>query len=402
MNPHNSSTSSSEPGNGVVGGTSGEMEAPAARPGGDLREALIVAAWTVLFLVAGDVAVNRLFPLPRDPRVAPKGRLQVYFNYGWSIEAKIRRAVGNTDETSSLLALAGWVDRAVEGSSPDPNVSSDDLLISCYGMSFSNDIATEMARLDSRIRLRLFGGPAAPPNHSYATYELDRGGRSRVVILGVLGSSVQGLVTNNGMTWRFEGPAPFTYPLYFPRAAGLEAEWPMVRTLDDLRLRLSDRSLWQEYVSQLRATDAFYNEFLFRHNISDHSTLFRMIRRSMAQSWQSSRLARIHGPSGFVPESPVVSSLQEIIAGFAASARREGKLPVALLIHDQGYRDHIYRALEPVLSRDRIPFLSTHTLCPDTDPRNFVPDGHFTEEAYKKISSSLLALIHHELGDHKG
>ncbi len=105
-------------------------------------------------------------------------------------------------------------------------------------MSFSNQILEPMTAIDSRIRLRLFGGPAAPVNHSYATYLLDRGGSSRVVILTVLGSSVQGLAANNNMTWMFEGPAPYTYPRYFARAGEMEAEWPMVRTLGDLRAQI--------------------------------------------------------------------------------------------------------------------------------------------------------------------
>ena len=267
-------------------------------------------------------------------------------------------------------------------------------------MSFSGDIANAMAELDPGIRLRLFGGPAAPPNHSYAAYELDRGGRSDVVVLGILGSCVQGLATNNAMTWRFEGPSPFTYPRYFAGASGgVEAEWPMVRTLEDFRSRLADPTRWQEYLSQIRATDAFYNEFLFRHDISDHSALVRMVRRAVAQRWQASRIAQIHGPSGFVADSPVIESLRAIVAAFAANARRDGKVPIALLIQDQSYRDHLYRALEPLLTRDKIPYLSTHTVASDTDVRNYVPGGHFTHEANLRIGRALLDVINLHLPD---
>ena len=95
MRPHSSSTSSSEPGagDGEVSGRSAEQ-----LRGDHLREALAVAAWTALFLAAGDIMVSRLFPLPSDPRVETKSPLRVYFNYGWSVEAKLRREVGPTDE----------------------------------------------------------------------------------------------------------------------------------------------------------------------------------------------------------------------------------------------------------------------------------------------------------------
>ncbi len=200
-----------------------------------------------------------------------------------------------------------------------PPASPDDLIVSCYGMSFSLRITTAMAKLDPTIYLRHFGGPAAPANHSYALYQADHDRPSRVVILAVLGSSVPGLATNNGATWRFEGPAPFTYPRYFPLASGLKAEWPMVRTLDEFRARLADPAGWEEYVSQLRATDAYYNRFLFRHDVGDDSTIVRMIRRAVAQRWQATRAAEVHRASGFVPESPVVASLRAIVAAFAAT-----------------------------------------------------------------------------------
>jgi hypothetical protein len=379
MSLHSSSTSSSE--------------AAAAPRRSDLREAVFVAAWMALFLVAGDLAINRLFPPPRGPKVEPTGPLRIYFNYGWSIEAKLRRAIGPTDETSAPLMLAGWVDRELEEPRPIPEGMPDERVLSVYGMSFSNQIAEAMRELDPRWQLRLFGGPSAPPNHSYAIYERDRGGRSKVVILGVLASSVQGLVTNNGATWRFEGPAPFTYPRYFSGATGLVAEWPMVRTLAEMRARLADPAAWDEYAAQLRTTDAFYNTFLFRHDAGDYSAFVRMIRRAAAQSWQSSGVARIHGPSGFVPDSPAVPSLRGIVAAFAADARRDGKRPIALLIEDRGYRDHLTRILEPILERDAVPFVSTHTICPDTDPRNFIADGHFTPEGNTKIARALLDVI---------
>jgi hypothetical protein len=368
----------------------------------DLRDALVITFWMLLFLVAADVAINRLFRQPQDPRSETKGQLKVYFNYGWSIEAKIRRLVGLTDETSGPLVLAGWVDREVESKRKEPNLSPGDLLVSSYGMSFSNQILESVAEMEPKVRLRLFGGPAAPVNHSYATYSQDRGGSSKVVILSVLGSSVQGLATNNGMTWRFEGPAPFTYPKYASRAGKLEAEWPMIRTLEDLRTRLADPAGWDAFVAQLQTTDAFYNGFLFRQSISDKSVLGRMVRRAVAQRWQAARIAEIHGPTGFVEACPVVESLRQIVTAFAADARRDGKVPIALLIEDRGYQDHVSRVLEPDLARDRIPYLSTHTISPDSDPRNFVGDGHFTHEANKKIAQALLEVIRHELPDWKG
>jgi hypothetical protein len=360
-----------------------------------------VAIWFVLFLAVADVAVSALFPLPRDPRKRGNA-LSEYFNYGLSIESKIRRAVQPTNAASAPLTQAGWIDDEVAQGRKAQKVSRGDLVVSFYGMSFSNDIARTLAQVDPKVRIRLFSGPAAPPNHSFAIYSLDRGGPSRVVVLAVLGSSVPGLVTNNGMTWRFEGPAPFTYPRYEPhpdllKPDLLKAEWPVVRTLNELRKRLDNPAGWDEYVAQLRATDGFYNPFLFRRDLGDRSAIVRMIRRAVAQRWQAFRIAQIHGPRGFDESSDAIRSLRGIVVDFAADARREGKLPIVLLIQDQGYRDHLYKVLQADLGEKRIPYLSTHALCPDTDRKNFVPDGHFTAEAYQKIATALLELIHREL-----
>jgi hypothetical protein len=340
MRPHSSSTSSSEP-------EESDQKRGAPAPGG-LRDALVVAAWTLLFLAALDVAVNLAFRPPDDPRIKPTSQFVSYFNFGWSIESKLRRAVGPSDESTAPLMKAGWVETDVELARHIPEPPEGSLVVSCYGMSFSNQIATLLPEFEPTVHLRLFGGPSAPANHSYATYQLDKGRSSQVVILGVLSSSVASLLTNTGMTWQFEAPAPYTYPRYILREEGLNAEWPMVRSLADLRRTLADDSAWAAFRDQVRQSDAFYNAFLFRGNLSDRSVLVRMLRRAVAQRWQASQTALVHGPDGFVESSPAVAELREIVSAFAASVRRDGKTPVVLLIENQGYRDHLYRTLASV------------------------------------------------------
>jgi hypothetical protein len=398
MRPLNSSTSSSESAGG--GPPPGREIGPADGSGGgsDRRDALVVAAWFLLALVGADAAINVLFRRPADPRAGTGNSLQTYFNYGWSIESKIRRDVRPTDEAGSPLMTAGWVDREIRRTRIEPEKAGDRPIVSFYGMSFSNDIARSFERIAPEFRVRMLAGPAAPANHSYALFEADRQDPSTVAVLGILGSSVVGLVTNNGMTWRFEGPAPFTYPRYDRNGGSPVAEWPMVRTLDDLRTRLADPVAWEAYVGELARTDNFYNAFLFRHNLGDYSSLVRMIRRAVAQRWQASRSERIHRRDGFVDDSRAIATLRGIVSEFGVEARRRGKVPAVLLIQDIGFRDHLVRSLGPTLDRDRIPYLSTHELAPDTDPRNFVANGHFTEEAYGKVASALLDLIREELG----
>ena len=64
--------------------------------------------WCILFLAIGDLGLNVLFPQPAKRDGESAGSLRIYFDYGRSIEAKIRKMVGETDEETHPMALAGW------------------------------------------------------------------------------------------------------------------------------------------------------------------------------------------------------------------------------------------------------------------------------------------------------
>ena len=355
---------------------------------------MAVSAWIVIFLIAIDITLNVSFPFPTDLHARPS-RLQDYFDHGRSIEGKIRRMVGPTDETSAPIVEAGWLDKMVHRPDvPDKPKQAGGLLVAVYGMSFTNQMSDAMVELDPTLTLRLFQGPASPPNHSYTAYMMDRGGRSDVVIIGILASSVMGLATNNYMTWRFEGPAPYTYPRYAFDGASLEARWPMVRTLDQMRQRLGDPALWAEYVAQIKAEDDFYDPFVFNLNLTDSSVLARLLRRAWAQRHESVMASRFRTSAGFVQDSDVIRTLKALVESFAETARRDGKLPLVVLFQDRDYKDQLYRALRQTLEEKSIPFVSTHSICPTTIPKFFLGDSHFTKEANRMIARVVLDTIH--------
>ena len=156
MHRPSSSTSSSE--SNAAPAHPGEAKIPPRRPllTGDLREALVVRPGR-LFLAAGDAAVNRLFA-----SLAPPPGLKASSTHTSTTAGRPRRRSGRwvTLTRQAPLMLAGWVDREVARGRTEPKLSPGDLPISCYGMSFSQIVATEMAVLDPSVRLRLFGGPA--------------------------------------------------------------------------------------------------------------------------------------------------------------------------------------------------------------------------------------------------
>jgi hypothetical protein len=361
-----------------------------------IRKAFVTGLWIVFFLFVFDVSINFRFPYPSDPRVTSPGRLNLYFEYGRSVEGKLARMIGSTDELSSPIAQAGWLDPELwkKLNIPTNRAPGEDLLVAIYGMSFSNQVGEAMKEMDAKIGLRLVAGPAAPPNYAFAAYNLDRGKhQADVAILGILASSVKALRTISGLTWFFEAPAPYTYPRYFVEDGKLKTIWPKVLSLAQFRAVIQDKQQWQEFVTQIRENDQFFNSFLFKRNWLDNSAIVRLIRRAYAQRHQAIITNQIHSSAGFNADIdiPVLSA---IVTDFAATARSDGKWPIVLLISDRGYEDHLFQALSPTLEGASIPYLSTHNIAPATDIRNFVGDGHFTESANKLIAKAVLKLIH--------
>jgi hypothetical protein len=80
---------------------------------------------SIVGLVVIDVAVGLAFRLPADAR-SEGSSLQNYFNYGRSIEGKLRYLVGRTPEEDAPIIKAGWLlqDCYVERNFPAGKLSS--------------------------------------------------------------------------------------------------------------------------------------------------------------------------------------------------------------------------------------------------------------------------------------
>jgi hypothetical protein len=199
-------------------------------------------------------------------------------------------------------------------------------------------------------------------------------------------------LTMTGMTWGVEQPFPYMYPRYELRGERLSCVQPVMATPADLRKAVSRPSLWDPFVEQLKAYDRFYSPLVFRATWADRSITLRLLRRAYAQHRVRSLSSAIHTANGFDPSSETARVVSALVTEFARSARDDGRLPIVLLLHERGYADHLYRLLEPVLARDSIPYVSTHTICPADEPSNFVPDGHYTGEATERIAREILQL----------
>lgn len=352
------------------------------------------------FIVLFEIIVNGLFSYPQDPQNTSPGTLKLYFDYGKSTEGKVRRQIGTNNENSAPIARAGWLDPKDWQTRPNKPQSKDDVLVAIYGMSFANDVGRAMQRINPRITIRSVDGPAAPPNHSFAAYSLDRGNhQADIVIWGILASSVQGLDAMTGMTWGAEVTAPFTFPKYYLEQNRLKAIWPKIDSLEGLRFAKQDETKWQAFVTQLQNNDNFYNTFSFQQNLLDSSAIARMIRRAWTQNDKSQKLNKVHTSEGFNQMWEGIAVLNEMIKEFSEVTKADGKLPIVLIINDRGYDNHLFEAIQSTLNKHSIAYVSTHEIVPASDITNFLSDGHFTQEANQKIGQDVLKLIKEEYSD---
>jgi hypothetical protein len=357
------------------------------------RDLLATALWTIAFLVAADVVLGLAFRMPADPAVPP-ATLAQYFDFGSSIESKMRRMVRDEDSTSAPVAQAGWLEPFGAGDSRAA-ARPGGRLVSVYGQSFTFQLAEPMARMDSSLTLRTRGGPSSPPSHGYALWLEDRSRlHADVAILGVLASSVRGMDAACASTWQFEAPALYTYPRYRMDPSGRPAgEAPLVRSLAGLRSSLAEPALWRAWQAQLARDDDWYDPFLWRASWLDHSSLARVLRRAWAQRLQREHLGRLHGRKGFREDAESVRVLRALLSDFVEGCRQDGTLPVVVLLEDAGYSDHLSRAFGPELDRLGAAWLGTHALADPGNPKNLKGDGHFIPEVNERLAAALLARV---------
>jgi hypothetical protein len=377
--------------------TSNSEQGARRAPAGHGRAVLQIVAWTFAFVALIDLAVNLAFPLPPDPKQRP-GTLANYFDYGRSVEGKLRRTLGPDDAHASDVSVAGWLDR--ECGRPIAGESGR-TTIAFYGMSFSNDVGDALAKIDPTVRPAFFAGPAAPPSHSLACFRMQQAhsamaqdDHSSVQVLGILASSVKGLLSMTGATTGFEAPAPFTYPRYRVAADGqLQEKQPLVRSSEDWRRTLADPVRWRAFRQQLAANDAFYDPLLFEQNWYDRSSLLRMMRRGYAQQHTRALANGVLGPDGYSERMETSRLLGAVALDFARRARAAGKRPIVLLLHDGSSGDALFRLLSPLLVAEAVDYVSTHEVAPTGNPANFVGDGHFTPLANRRIADELRKVL---------
>jgi len=367
-----------------------------------VRGGLLTLAVALFVLAVLDLLVAFFVGPPPAGDLANASRLVRYFEYGRSIEGKVRAMVDAAGRPTHPLVDTGWIESPE--TAPDRPGNGQDLLVAVYGMSFIANIAKQMPVHDPRVAVRFAGGPGAPLNHTYAMYLADRGKhRANVVVIGILASRLPALTTITHMTSSFEAPSPHFYPRYVIENGKL-VEWrSSIGSREDFIAALKDRSRWNAMVGELQRFDEFYDPLVFNSWSLDGSSLARLARRAWGQRAQRETMARFQGAGGFTNNSDLLDVTRALLHLFVSQVNSDGQVPVVVAINDRGQADHLHRVLEPMLVTDdaaarKVVYMSTHRLAPSSDNSNFIRDGHFKSDKDSLMGRHLLDLINQRLG----
>jgi hypothetical protein len=360
---------------------------------------VVVAAWIIFYLVIIDISINIIFRYPRDPHNINPTFLQSYFEYGRSVEGKLAIMTRHSEEESAPRVSGGWLKSDRLASLPDKATKADEVLIALYGMSHTKGLWEAIQRIDEKFLIRGYMGAGAPPNWAYAAYELDKNKhKADVVILGIMTESVQIVTSTTGMTAYFDLSYPYTFPRYRVTDGNIIGTTPPFLDAKGYIEAFYDEIKWEKYRDWLKQNDKYYDPLLFKKSVLDNSAFIRLLRRAYSQKKYHEMSADIYNNSGFIVNSEEVITIRHLVKTFADSARRDKIIPIIYIVNTKGQGDNLFRVLEPVLTKEKIPYLSSHIICPPDDPRVFLSENsHFTLDKDIELAEEMISIIKREI-----
>lgn len=352
--------------------------------------------FVLLWLVVIDVGANLAFAYPADVRNVNPGRLQLFFDYGRSMEGRLRRMTKADPAQTAPITLAGWYRPLVAADRP---AKPGGTRVTIYGMSHAVRLADALQRVSPTYSARSVGAPGATTNWSFGAFRRDTDrGKSRVVVLAIMSSTLPNITSMTPMTWNISFPLPYTHDRYILDAGRLRVVLPPYDSFEGYVATLNDPVKWAAARQLLKRYDPSYDSFLLEATPLDRSTLVRMARRAWSNRRDREAAGDVLTARGFNADSEALRLANAIVAAFAAQARGEGLLPVIYIVNNYGYGDQLHRALQGTLDHDDIAYLSSDTVVNPNDPANYLGDTHFTDANDDRLAQALDQLITDRLG----
>lgn len=362
---------------------------------GERRRALSLLLWIIAGLVCIDASVGLAFAFPSDPKTLDPPRLALFFDYGRSTEGRLRRMVRADPAATAPITLSGWYEplTAVERK-PKPNASK----ITIYGMSHAVRLADALDHVSPSLQVRSVGAPGATTNWSYGAFSRDTGNRdSKVVVLAIMSSTLSTITTMSPMTWNSTYPMPYTQDRFLLNGDRLSVVRSPYNNFPDFVKTFQDPQRWTAALDLFAKYDPRYDPLLFRATVLDHSVIVRMLRRAYGQKVDREERGKVLDARHFDRDSEQLRIANAIVVDFAAGARRRGQIPVIYIVNNMGYSDQLFRALEGSLRTHAIPALNSAAIVPPSNPRNYLPDSHFTDENDDRLARELERIVQQQL-----
>lgn len=361
---------------------------------GEMRAALRLGGWIAVGLAMLDVAVGALFPFPDDPRTTDPGKVALFFDYGRSTEGRLARMVRADPAQTAPITLAGWY-RPLHAVVRTPRPGKPQVTI--YGMSHAVRLADALDRTTADFEVRSVGAPGATTNWSYGAFLRDEAGRkSKAVVLSIMSSTLPMITTMTPLTWNRTYPMPYTQDRFYLDNGRLAVRRPPFDSFAGFVGTFKNVAQWRAYRSALAAHDPRYDPLLMRASWLDSSTIVRIIRRAYGQKIAREADRGVIDARAFAAGSEQVRVANAIVADFARRAHAQGQIPIVYIVNNLGYSDQLFRALQTTLERDRIPALNSVSVVSPADPRNYLPDTHFSAENDDLLASELARTIDRE------
>ena len=341
-----------------------------------------------------DITVNIFFEFPENPQKEPPTFFQEYFEYGRSTEGKFQKMIRSAELQIEPTVGYGWLRKPHNDDQPR-KATGDRALVAVYGMSHTKLLGEAMAKINPKYMIRNVTAPGAPVGWSFTAYKEDREKHeANVVILGIMTNNIALLGATSGATTYFDLGHPYTFPRYNLKGGILIGDDPPFISEEGFKAYFYDRAKWQEYRQWLSVHDKFYDPFLFIKTPADRSSLFRIARRAYSDVVTKKKIAKVYTGNGFRADSEEISILKAMIKDFTVSARKQKRLPIVYIVNNEGRSDHLYKILEPFLETEKIPYLSTHVICPPDDPRVFLGiNSHFIPSKDTALAKEMIKII---------
>ncbi len=351
--------------------------------------------WAAICLVAIDLSVSLLFSYPNSPKELHPNPIALYFDYGRSMEARLRRETRADPRATAPITKAGWYDPLIATERPPkPN----GIEVTIYGMSHAMRLADALQKVSPRYQVRSVGAPGATMNWSYGAFLRDDDRtQSKAAVLAIMSSTLPQILSPAPMDWNTSFPLPYTADRFYIQGGQLKRVKPPYESFSSYARALNDPPNWRRAVEQFSRTDPFFNGFFFRASVLDNSVVARLIRRGLEQRRDRAWRTRVISGKGYDRNSEAVEVANRIIADFARNARRQHILPIIYIVDSFGYKDQLYRSLAATLKRDQIPYIASHDYIDPMDPTGYLPDSHFTAKNDIRLATALAQLLDKDL-----